>query len=408
MNNNTCDDEDECAFTGNDCIVNGKECFNTIGSYRCVDHNIVKTDDAEEDLFGKPSEIDDLTEGDDEVRPDESGECPDGWMPGDNTRTCINVDECETNIHNCFGDETCIDTEGSYKCEVIECPEGQKNQNGKCVDGNACNPGFERNNKTNKCENINECKLNATVCSEGLQCFDLEGSFECVNNTCEPGYRISRGYFGSKCHDINECDEDLHNCTNEQTCTNLPGSFVCDCRTGFEVNSLTGMCEDIDECSSEIIRCGDRSSFCNNTIGSYECVCNTGYRQSNLGSCIDINECSDVTHNCPDNSICTNKPGSYDCNCYPGYVLKPDNNVTCVLIEKECHGIKEGDKCTCPDGFQLKTQLGDESCMDIDECESNGGNCETETFCVNTFGSYKCVSHQCPENYHPLGEHLPK
>ena len=33
----------------------------------------------------------------------------------------------------------------------------------------------------------------------------------------------------------------------------------------------------------------------------------------------DIDECSDQTNDCTENSICVNTRGSYECRCKPGY-----------------------------------------------------------------------------------------
>ncbi|CAH1101058.1 unnamed protein product [Psylliodes chrysocephalus] len=47
-------------------------------------------------------------------------------------------------------------------------------------------------------------------------------------------------------------------------------------------------------------------------------------------------------------------------------------------------------KCSCIKGFYLGEDR--RSCLDIDECKSNNGQCETE--CINLIGSYVC---KCPE-----------
>ena len=35
---------------------------------------------------------------------------------------------------------------------------------------------------------------------------------------------------------------------------------------------------------------------------------------------IDINECTERTHNCSVNGLCTNMNGSYSCECHHGYM----------------------------------------------------------------------------------------
>ena len=56
------------------------------------------------------------------------------------------------------------------------------------------------------------------------------------------------------------------------------------------------------------------NAVCENTHGSYECICNEGY-VGNGQICEDVNECAELTHQCPENSKCLNNDGSYFCEC---------------------------------------------------------------------------------------------
>lgn len=106
-----------------------------------------------------------------------------------------------------------------------------------------------------------------------------------------------------------------------------------------------GLHADINECTEGTDACED---VCENIIGSYRCSCShQGYRLQTDGTncqskwiynimlvytlqwakllkrfccyAIDINECTEGTHNCAQN--CTDTDGSYVCSCNPGYRL---------------------------------------------------------------------------------------
>jgi len=76
------------------------------------------------------------------------------------------------------------------------------------------------------------------------------------------------------------------------------------------------------------------------------------------------------------------------------------------LLCSECHKACEG-HCTgagpkscasCKPGYSMETEHG---CLDLDECHPDGGGkdpCQTNQFCVNTEGSYKCFD--CDKSCH--------
>lgn len=87
---------------------------------------------------------------------------------------------------------------------------------------------------------------------------------------------------------------------------------------------------------------------------------------------LDINECSDGTHECSDD--CYNTEGSYTCTCDgTGYEVD-DDGVTCVgeLLYMVCEGFNE---CL----FII---------LDINECDKSNGGCDHK--CNNTDGSFNC------------------
>lgn len=51
-------------------------------------------------------------------------------------------------------------------------------------------------------------------------------------------------------------------------------------------------CDDIDECADVILHnCDTRVSVCSNTARGFDCICNAGYKSTDIGGCLDKNEC---------------------------------------------------------------------------------------------------------------------
>lgn len=75
------------------------------------------------------------------------------------------------------------------------------------------------------------------------------------------------------------------------------GSFTCTCPDGYELSTLTNMCEDIDECQVNPGIC--ENGICTNTDGGAFCTCPDGHilRQFTM-KCVDIRqeECYDRFH----------------------------------------------------------------------------------------------------------------
>ena len=96
--------------------------------------------------------------------------------------------------------------------------------------------------------------------------------------------------------DIDECSEAVDRCNMNAVCTDTDGSFTCTCQVGFSGDGLT--------CASKkcvILMVVAKS-------GSIE-----------YPFCIDINECSEVLHNCDMNADCADTDGSFTCTCREGF-----------------------------------------------------------------------------------------
>ncbi|KAM4812745.1 hemicentin-1 [Urocitellus parryii] len=264
---------------------------------------------------------------------DRSNQCPSGFALDSVGPFCADEDEC-TAGNPCS--HTCHNAMGTYYCS---CPKGLT----IAADGRTC-------------QDIDECALGGHACQAGQDCDNTIGSYRCVVH-CGTGFR--RTTDGLSCQDINECQESS---PCHQRCYNVIGSFHCGCDSGYQLKGRK--CLDVNECRQNVCR---PDQHCKNTRGSYKCIdlCPNGMTKAENGTCIDIDECKDGTHQCRYNQICENTRGSY--------------------------------RCVCPRGYRL--QGVGRPCMDINECEQVPKPCAHQ--CSNTPGSFKC---SCPPGQHLLGD----
>ncbi|XP_038571296.1 hemicentin-1 isoform X1 [Micropterus salmoides] len=264
---------------------------------------------------------------------DRSNQCPQGFTLVSAGPYCADENECE--VRNPCS-HACHNAMGTYYCS---CPQGLTIS----ADGRTC-------------QDIDECSLGGNVCHDGQDCENTIGSYRCVMR-CGRGFR--RTADGLSCTDVNECQES--NPCN-QHCLNTIGSYRCACEPGFQLRNRR--CIDINECRQRVCRSDQQ---CKNTRGGYTCIdlCPNGMTKGGNGTCVDIDECRDGTHQCRYNQICENTRGSYH--------------------------------CTCPRGY--RSQGVGRPCLDINECEGQPRPCAHR--CINTPGSFKCT---CPPGRHLLGD----
>ncbi|XP_040895666.1 hemicentin-1 [Toxotes jaculatrix] len=267
------------------------------------------------------------------IKGDRSNQCPQGFTLVAAGPYCADENECEAG-NPCS--HACHNTMGTYYCS---CPRGLTIS----ADGRTC-------------QDIDECSLGGNVCHDGQDCENTIGSYRCVMR-CGRGFR--RTADGLSCTDVNECQES--NPCN-QHCLNTIGSYRCACEPGFQLRNRR--CIDINECRQRVCRSDQQ---CKNTRGGYTCIdlCPSGMTKGANGTCVDIDECRDGTHQCRYNQICENTRGSYH--------------------------------CTCPRGY--RSQGVGRPCVDINECERLPQPCAHQ--CINTPGSFKCT---CPPGRHLLGD----
>ncbi|XP_043964219.1 fibulin-1-like [Gambusia affinis] len=366
--------------------------------------------------------------------------CNDGFRLQRDGATCEDINECLADSHDCSAEQVCINTDGSFRCQlschpgftitdgvickdIDECALGSHNCGADYVCVNtpgsfycdlkvACRDGFTRDASGN-CVDIDECLLLTDPCQPGQRCVNAVGSFVCLGNAavCPQGYHPTAD--GTRCDDVDECL--VTSVCGSHACVNLDGSYRCECRAGYRLSNATGVCEDLNECKHYSRRlCGH---ICENTEGSYQCRCISGFRLAPDGrTCEDINECLTGRHSCASGQVCLNTEGSFHCQretaCNTGYKLMGSSCQDideCALGRHDCGANSVcvntagsffcQQKPACRDGFTLDAAGG---CTDIDECSAHTSPCQPSQACVNTVGSHSCHTNAvtCPRGFH--------
>ncbi|XP_047673954.1 hemicentin-1 isoform X2 [Tachysurus fulvidraco] len=303
-----------------------------------------------------------------------SNQCPSGFVLDPVGPYCADENECDEGSP-CS--HACHNAIGTYYCS---CPRGLTIS----ADGRTC-------------QDIDECSLDGHMCHDGQDCENTIGSYRCVMR-CGRGFR--RTADGLSCSDVNECQDFQNPC--HQHCLNTIGSYRCACEPGYQLRK--NRCFDINECRQRVCRSDQQ---CKNTRGSYTCIdlCPTGMTKGVNGTCIDIDECRDGTHQCRYNQICENTRGSYHCTCPRGY-RSQGVGLPCIdineceqrdMCQHECINTPGSHKCLCPNGYRLMTN--GKTCQDVDECLEQKIQCGANRMCFNMRGSYQCIDTPCPPNY---------
>ncbi|XP_034866567.1 hemicentin-1 isoform X2 [Mirounga leonina] len=304
---------------------------------------------------------------------DRSNQCPLGFALDSVGPFCADEDECAAGSP-CS--QICHNTVGTYYC--------------------SCSKGLTIAADGRTCQDIDECALGGHTCHAGQDCDNTIGSYRCVVR-CGIGFR--RTSDGLSCQDINECQESS---PCHHRCFNAIGSFHCGCEPGYQLKGRK--CVDVNECRQNVCR---PDQHCKNTRGGYKCIdlCPNGMTKAKNGTCIDIDECKDGTHQCRYNQICENTRGSYRCVCPRGFrsqgVGRPcmdiDECENRDICQHECKNTFGSYHCICPPGYQL--MLNGKACQDVDECLEQSVRCGPNRMCFNMRGSYQCIDTPCPANY---------
>uniref|UniRef100_A0A8D2P960 Fibulin-2 n=1 Tax=Zosterops lateralis melanops TaxID=1220523 RepID=A0A8D2P960_ZOSLA len=345
----SCEDINECVTERHTC-QRREHCVNTMGSFRCL-----------QELSCQPGH--ELKDGE-----------------------CVDIDECERGTHSCKVNFVCQNTQGSFYCESKQ----------RCMDGFLQDP-------EGNCVDINECTSLPEPCKPGFNCINTVGSYTCQRNTlsCSRGYHANED--GTRCIDVDECQAGVHRCGEGQLCHNLPGGYRCDCKMGYQYDSFSRSCIDINECWNYPGRLCQHT--CENTPGSYHCSCSSGFRLSYDGKhCEDVNECD----NSPCSQECANVYGSYQCYCRQGFHVLPADIDECtqsagILCTFRCINVPGSYQCACPEQGYTMAANG-RTCRDIDECAIGSHNCSSAETCYNIQGSFRCLSFECPSNYRKVSD----
>ncbi|VDM76976.1 unnamed protein product [Strongylus vulgaris] len=106
----------------------------------------------------------------------------------------------------------------------------------------------------------------------------------------------------------------------------------CNCAAGFPCDTSSGVCangcaagwagpncdQDIDECSSGMVLCGENAE-CHNTVGGYECRCRKGY-SGNGKECSQVERCySRFGRSCSSDGSCEEGADGPRCICARGF-----------------------------------------------------------------------------------------
>ncbi|XP_047245393.1 fibulin-1-like isoform X3 [Girardinichthys multiradiatus] len=350
--------------------------------------------------------------------------CNDGFQLQRDGATCGDINECLNGSHNCSAEQVCVNTEGSFYCQlschpgfiltdniickdIDECTLGSHDcgANYVCINTAGsfycepkvvCRDGYRRNAAGN-CIDIDECVVLVNPCRPGQSCINTVGSYSCRRNTvtCQRGYHPTVD--GTRCEEVDECL--ITNMCGKHICVNLDGSYRCECRAGYRFSNTTEVCEDVDECLIDN-KCG--SHVCVNLKGSYRCECRNGYMFNRVTKlCEDINECSHYPGRLCAHK-CENTEGSYQCSCATGFKLAYDgrdcediNECEDKPCSQECTNVYGSYQCYCHRGYQLNDVDGI-TCEDIDEC-TLPNVCSYK--CRNSPGGFNCT---CPTNSYTL------
>ncbi|KAM7402735.1 hypothetical protein PAMP_017949 [Pampus punctatissimus] len=365
--------------------------------------------------------------------------CFPGFSLKTDGRMCEDVDECVTNTHSCRPSERCVNTVGSFVCELqVTCPAGYQMRNSVCEDidecvlrthncgmsfvcentlgsflckpKHKCITGFMQDSHGN-CIDINECSSLSEPCSSGFNCVNTVGSYTCQQKTimCNHGYHASPN--GARCVDIDECQMGTHRCGVGQICHNLAGSYRCDCQTGYQYDALRKVCteqsvghdklskgQEADASAHSPYYCWRRRQQTKQCVEEEEDGPEVSIVRliAPTPALTDVNECWRYPGRLC-SQTCENTPGSYYCSCTTGFSLAFDgkncediNECDKNLCSQECANIYGSYQCYCRQGYYLKED--GHTCEDIDECSQSIKNLCTFK-CVNVAGSYKCA---CP------------
>ncbi|CAF4029746.1 unnamed protein product, partial [Rotaria sordida] len=219
-----------------------------------------------------------------------------------------------------MGCRQCGDRNYGYGCnESCQCIHGTCNQNATNVNGSCSCDSIHQGQFCDKL--IDQC-ANNNSCNNVTEDCTTDPNYGTAICTCKHGYEKNNAT--RNCIDIDECASKVDNCNSERSnCNNTMGSYDCNCKGGYQY--INGSCVDINECMNLTICANYNNTYCTNIEGSYECRCNYGYSvdgdktqtyvdilNTNY-SCIPTNYSSDCENQCLSPALCSATTGRCTC-----------------------------------------------------------------------------------------------
>lgn len=138
-------------------------------------------------------------------------DCKPGYKLARDHLSCIDIDECIL-PNNCADATKCVNTIGSYHCEII-----------------SCDIGYEWSPTTNECIDKNECAIDNGGCEQ--KCVNLDGGSYCK---CDVnGFILA----ADKKHCIESDPCGIKNGGCAHVCESINGIAQCFCYKGFELSA---------------------------------------------------------------------------------------------------------------------------------------------------------------------------
>lgn len=209
------------------------------------------------------------------------------WFCVQTLQVCCSPGTYGPHCHACQGgsERPCS---GNGRCDG----DGSRQGDGSCQ----CHVGYQGPLCTDCVDGYfsslrNETHSICTACDESCKTCSGPTSRQCIE--CEVGWERVQ----DACVDVDECRAEASPCSEAQYCENVSGSYLCEecdptcvgctgkgpgnckeCIAGYTRED--GQCTDIDECSLPERVCVREKENCYNTPGSFVCVCPEGFRDA--------------------------------------------------------------------------------------------------------------------------------